>query len=242
MCFTVNVNIVKEELEKRYGAVLNDPDAYRPSYYYHAFELPRLPVITAERPEKIQLFYWGLIPSWTNSEKQASEIRLKTFNARAETLSRKPSFSKPLRSKRCLVPVRGFYEWQHRKDRKIPHYVYLADQDIFSLAGIYDTWLDKSTGELTYSFSIITVAANPLLAKIHNSKQRMPAILTGEDEKSWLSITFPKDRVQGLLQPYPEQEIKAHTISPLISKKGVEKNLPRLIEPFNYDQSRFFLE
>ena len=46
MCFTVNVNIVKEELEKRYGAVLNDPDAYRPSYYYHAFELPKLPVIT----------------------------------------------------------------------------------------------------------------------------------------------------------------------------------------------------
>ena len=54
MCFTVNVNIVKEEMEKRFGAVLNDPESYRPSYYYHAFELPEMPVISQANPDLIQ--------------------------------------------------------------------------------------------------------------------------------------------------------------------------------------------
>jgi len=126
MCFTVNVNIVKEKLEKRFGAVLNEPDSYRPSYYYHAFELTKIPVITTEKPSLIQLFYWGLIPSRTQTAQQASGIRTKTFNARAETLTSKPSFRKSTESKRCLVPVKGFYEWQHRKDRKIPYYIYFV--------------------------------------------------------------------------------------------------------------------
>ena len=68
MCFSVNVNLVKEELENRYGATLIDPDKYRPSYYYHAFSLPEIPVVcSGNAADKIKLLKWGLIPSWTKN-------------------------------------------------------------------------------------------------------------------------------------------------------------------------------
>ncbi len=124
MCFTVNVNLIKEELENRYGATLIDPDNYRPSYYYHAFSLPELPAICSADPEKIRLLRWGLIPYWTRSIEDANEIRYKTFNARSESIDKKPSFSSPVRSRRCIIPLKGFFEWQHAGKRKIPWYIY----------------------------------------------------------------------------------------------------------------------
>ena len=75
MCFSVNVNLIKEELENRYGATLIDPDKYRPSYYYHAFGLPELPAICSGSPSKIQLLKWGLIPSWIKNIDDATLIR-----------------------------------------------------------------------------------------------------------------------------------------------------------------------
>ena len=130
MCFSVNVNLVKEELEKRYGATFLDPDSYRPSYYYHAFSLPEIPAICSARPDKIQLLKWGLIPSWTRTATEANKIRFKTFNARSESITVKPSFSGSFRSKRCLIPVKGFFEWQHIGNEKIPWYIYHADDEI----------------------------------------------------------------------------------------------------------------
>lgn len=240
MCFTVNVNIVKEEMEKRFGAVLNDPDSYRPSYYYHAFELPLMPLIHSQDSSLIYLFNWGLIPSWVKSVDMAEKIRYRTFNARAETLTEKPSFSRPIKTNRCLIPVHGFFEWQHGIGKKIPHYIYLPDQEIFSLAGIYDTWLDRLTGEIMNSFSIITVQANPLMEKIHNSQKRMPAILSIENERKWLDLGQPMNHVLKLLEPYPQDLMEAYSISPLISKKGVDKNTPGLIQVFNYEQQSLF--
>ena len=138
MCFTVNVNIVREELEERYGAELIDHDKYRPSYYYHAYSLPLMPVVCSDDPASLRLFRWGLIPSWAEDEKAAIEIMVKTFNARSETIETKPAFRESFISRRCLVPVRGFFEWQHIGGRKIPWYISLRDEDIFSLAGIWD--------------------------------------------------------------------------------------------------------
>ena len=242
MCFTVNVNIVKDEMEKRFNASLNDPDSYRPSYYYHAFELPRMPVISSHESELIQLFHWGLIPSWTQTYDKADKIRYQTFNARAETITQKPSFSKPVKTQRCLVVAGGFYEWQHTKNKKIPFYIFLPDKRIISFAGIYDTWLNRVTGELINSFSIITTRANPMLEHIHNSKKRMPVILNEDQEEMWLNPDIPVNEILKLLQPFPEKLMAAHSISPLISKKGVDKNLPELIQPYRYDKPGLFGE
>ena len=240
MCFTVNVNIVREEMERRFGVVLNDPDSYRPSYYYHAFELPEMPAICSEDRGRIKLFQWGLIPFWTGSFDQAEKIRFQTFNARAETITSKPSFKQGIRSKRCLIPAAGFYEWQHRNNKKIPFYVHLKQRDIFSFAGVYDNWVNKITGELFSTFSIITTTANPMMELIHNTKKRMPVILEEEKEDLWLDQNTPLDDLLNLLVPYPEDLMEAHSISPLISKRQVEKNIPELIEPFSYDQPGLF--
>ena len=234
MCFTVNVNLIKEELENRYGATLIDHDNYRPSYYYHAFSLPEIPAICSGKPSEIQLLKWGLIPPWTKSIDEANIIRYKTFNARSESIATKPSFSASFRSKRCIIPVKGFFEWQHLGNKKIPWYIYHAGDEILSLAGLYSDWVENNTGEAFSTFSIITTDANDLMAKIHNSGKRMPAILNRSSESTWLDLSASQADLQHLLLPSPVEILEAHTISPLINDRSADKNNPTIIRPFNY--------
>jgi putative SOS response-associated peptidase YedK len=233
MCFTVNVNLVKEELENRYGATLIDHDKYRPSYYYHAFGFPDLPAICSGVPGKINLLKWGLIPSWVRDNNAAGEIRLKTFNARAESVDEKPSFSSSFRSKRCILPVRGFFEWQHTPTGKIPWYIHRADDDIMSLAGLWSDWTDTASGEIISTFSVITTVANDLMADIHNSKKRMPVVLERENEAVWLDLSSGKGMLSQLLLPYPSSVLSAYTIGDLVNRKVPERNSPEVIRPFN---------
>jgi putative SOS response-associated peptidase YedK len=236
MCFTVNVNLIKEELENRYGATLIDPDKYRPSYYYHAYALPEMPAICSGFPGKLKLLRWGLIPSWTRSIEDANEIRLKTFNARSESIDTKPSFSSSFKSKRCIIPVRGFFEWQHVGKEKVPWYIYRADSDIMSLAGLYDEWIESNTGEQYTTFSIITADANMIMSEIHNTKKRMPALLDKESELLWLSHSLDLNDAKEILKPAAEEILKAHTVSPLVNRQAANQNTPEVIKPWNYNQ------
>lgn len=233
MCFTVNVNIVREELEERYGAELIDHDKYRPSYYYHAYSLPLMPVVCSDDPVSLRLFRWGLIPSWAEDEKEASEIMTKTFNARSETIETKPAFRESFISRRCLVPVRGFFEWQHIGGRKIPWYISLRDEDIFSLAGIWDSWKMKGGISLN-TFSVVTTRANELMSEIHNTKKRMPVILPAAAEKLWLKEVLDKTSAAALMEPVAQNMLKAHTVSPLITNTRADRNRQELIMPYNY--------
>jgi putative SOS response-associated peptidase YedK len=233
MCFSVHVNLVKDELENRYGASFPDRNRYQPSYYYHAFGLPELPAICTDSPGMVQLLRWGLIPSWTRNSEDASEIRYKTFNARAESVSSKPSFSKSFKNKRCILPVKGFFEWQHVGNEKIPWYIYHAHEEIFSLAGLYDQWIETNTGETFNTFSIVTTDANDLLAVIHNSKKRMPVILERPFENRWLSQDTLPAEAFAMLKPCPSEILKAHTISNLVNSKTANRNSPEVIRPFN---------
>jgi len=234
MCFSVNVNLIKEELENRFGATLIDTDKYRPSYYYHAFGLPELPAICSEDPERIQILKWGLIPSWIKTTVDANVIRYKTFNARSETIDKKPSFSVSFRNKRCLIPVKGFFEWQHVGDKKIPWYIYHSGNEIMSLAGIYDEWVSDTTAEVLTTFSIITSEANEMMAQIHNSAKRMPVILDRSEETRWLNPSSSSVDTLSLLKPYPDGMLKAHTISPLVNDRNGNRNTPEVIQPYNY--------
>lgn len=234
MCFSVNVNLVKEELENRYGATLIDPDNYRPSYYYHAFGLPALPVIPSASPSIIRTMTWGLIPYWTKGIDNANEIRYKTFNARSESIEQKPSFSSSFISKRCIIPVRGFFEWQHVGKEKIPWYIYNSDNEIMSLAGLYDEWVENNTGDVYNTFSVITTDANELMAEIHNSGKRMPVILEKSLEKVWLNLSSSGSDLLSMLKPSPPEFLKAHTISALVNDKKADRNRPEVIQPFIY--------
>ncbi|MGB8492046.1 MAG: SOS response-associated peptidase [Bacteroidales bacterium] len=234
MCFSVNVNLVKDELERRYDVSFPDYNKYHPSYYYHAFGLPELPAVCSGSPDKISLVRWGLIPYWTKSIDDANKIRYRTFNARAESLATKPSFSSPFKSKRCLIPVKGFFEWQHVGERKIPWYIYYADNEIFSIAGLYERWVETTTGEVFITFSLVTTDANDLMAVIHNSKKRMPVILDRSDEKRWIDQMTPPADALALLRPCPSEVLRAHTISSLVNNKSADRNNPDVIRPFDY--------
>jgi len=234
MCFSVNVNLVKDELQNRYGAEFPDRDRYEPSYYYHAFSLPEIPAICSELPDTIRLLRWGLIPSWIKSFEDAESIRYKTFNARAETIVSKPSFSSAFKSHRCLIPVKGFFEWQHAGNTKIPWYIYHHNNELLTLAGLYDQWVETRTGEIYNTFSIVTTDANTLMAEIHNSKKRMPVILDRNGENIWLSqAASDSDRLE-LLKACPSEIINAHTVSDLVNNKSVNRNRPEVIMPFSW--------
>lgn len=240
MCFSVNVNLVRDELENRYGVSFPNRDRYEPSYYYHAFGLPELPAICSDAPDRAKLLRWGLIPSWTRSTDDAEAIRFRTFNARAESITSRPSFSGSFRSKRCLIPVKGFFEWQHSGNEKIPWYIYHADEEIFSLAGLFDQWVETTTGETFNTFSIITTDANDLLAVIHNSKKRMPVILDKKNEFKWISTGISPDEALLMLKPCPSDILKAHTISNLVNSKSGNRNTPEVIRPFPRQNTSLF--
>jgi putative SOS response-associated peptidase YedK len=235
MCFTVNVNLIKEELENRYGATLIDPDKYRPSYYYHAFGLPSIPSICSTEPDKIRLLKWGLIPSWIRSTGDANIIRYKTFNARAESIDKKPSYASSVRSRRCILPVMGFFEWQHAGKDKIPWYIFHHDNEILSIAGLFDEWIESSTGEILSTFSLITTDANDLMAEIHNSAKRMPVILDKTTENIWIEQSSSLNEALSVLKPCPSDMLQAHTVSPLINDRGADRNTPEVIKPYTYN-------
>jgi putative SOS response-associated peptidase YedK len=235
MCFSVNVNLIKEEIEERYGVSFPGKYRYEPSYYYHAYGMPELPAICSGNPCTVKLLKWGLIPSWVKTEDDADEIRLKTFNARAESIDTKPSFSSSFRSKRCIIPVRGFFEWQHVEKSKIPWYIYSSDNEIISIAGLYSEWMQISTSETVNTFSIITTDANEMMAEIHNSKKRMPAILDKANERKWIDLSLSSSEALNMLKPCPENMLKAHTISPLVNNRNTDRNTPEVILPFNYN-------
>lgn len=215
-----------KELAARYGRnlsvveiaekILKEQEQYR----VNAFSFPDCPVITSD-PE-IQSYRWGLIPFWVKDEKQADERKRMTLNARADTIFQKPSFREPIRSKRCIVPSTGYFEWRHEGTRKIPYYIYVKDEPIFSMAGIYDSWLDKSTGEVVNTFSIITTDANPLTDYIHNTKHRMPAILSRKDEEKWLDPALDKADIGELLLPFPADLMDAYIIDRNFLKKPAD--------------------
>lgn len=196
--------------------ILKEQEQYR----VNAFSFPEYPIITSD-PE-IQSYKWGLIPFWTKDEKQANEIKRMTLNARADTIFQKPSFREPIMKKRCIVPSTGYFEWRHEDGKKIPYYIYVKDEPIFSMAGVYDSWLDRSTGEVISTFSIITTEANELTGYIHNTKHRMPAILNQEDEEKWLDPKLEKSDIEQLLLPFPADQMDAYVINNDFLKKKAD--------------------
>lgn len=177
-----------------------------------------MPVITGNR---LSLMKWGLIPSWAKDP----AIGYKMINARSETIIEKPSFRKPFTKQRCLVPASGFYEWQKTGKEKLPFYIRLKSDDLFSFAGLYDIWKDTEDKEIA-SFTIITTGPNGLVAPIHN---RMPVILERESEEKWLEEPADMSKLISLLKPFPENKMEAYPVSRAVNYG--ENDSEELIKP-----------
>lgn len=189
MCFFMQISKDATELKHRFNASFEDEIHYKSSIY-NAFQFPYTPIITAKESSKIQLFQWGLIPPWAKND----EIQKNTLNARLETIHEKPSFKYVLQN-RCLIPADAFFEWQwldSKGKEKQKYQINLPDASLFTFAGLYNQWVDPSSGEVKNTYTILTTEANELMSIIHNSKKRMPVILTQDEESKWLTGTLQK--------------------------------------------------
>lgn len=211
MCYTIKIDLTREELERQFGAKLGSDEVYTPGDRVSAFALPRVPVICNDNTAEIRTLFWGLIPYWVKNTEQAKDIRMKTFNARSESLAEKASYRHLIGHRRCIVLVNGFYEWQTNEKRKIPYLIGMTDKSPFALAGLYDKWKNPETSEIVSTFTIITTRANPLLEVIHNTKKRMPVILSPDQKNQWLDVkTNPAEL--GIFEPFPQELLRAEQL------------------------------
>jgi putative SOS response-associated peptidase YedK len=125
---------------------------------------------------------WGLVPFWAKDP----SIGNRMINARAETVAEKPSYRAAYRHRRCLVLADGFYEWQRQGDVKTPYYISAANGEPFALAGLWENWTDKQTGESLQTTTIITTEANEFMAPLHH---RMPVIIDSNTAGEWLAVS-----------------------------------------------------
>ena len=154
----------------------------------------------------IENAHWELIAPWvkTSQEVQAGREKFNTLNATAERLLESKLFKPAALNNRCLVLSSGFYEWRHykpagaKKEIAYPYFISLKEQPLFYMAGIYQPWTDKETGETMDTFSIVTTKANVFMEQIHNKKKRMPTILNEAQAAEWISPNVSESKIMEL--------------------------------------------
>jgi putative SOS response-associated peptidase YedK len=163
---------------------------------------------------------WGLVPSWADDPAIGNQL----INARAETVATKPAFREAFRTRRCLVPADGFYEWKRQNRAKQPYYIRLRDDRPFAFAGLYERW--HRGGSAIESCTIITTDSNDLVGTIHN---RMPVILDRQQFAAWLDSAIDDPRIlTPLLAPYPAARMIAYPVSTIVNSPRFDA--PQCIE------------
>ncbi len=226
MCGRSSLTKTEKELEERFKATFytEDLEKYNPLPNYNVAPTQVIPILTSKDPEHFRPMRWGLIPFWAKDIK----IGYKMINARIETLLEKSAFKYAAEKRRCLVPMDGYYEWKKTPGGKIPYRIVVGENQLFSMAGLWETW-KAPDGELIKSFTIITQEPSPSIAHIHD---RMPAILRPNQEDAWLDPGIPASDALSVLAPYPDDEIQAYTVSKRVG--NVNENDSDLILPVDY--------
>ncbi|WP_066254638.1 SOS response-associated peptidase [Neobacillus drentensis] len=211
MCGRFTLTATFEEIIDHFDiAAFLEEENYAPSYNIAPSQAV-LAVINDGKSNRMGFLKWGLVPPWAKDP----AIGHKMINARAETLSEKPSFRTAFKKKRCLVIADSFYEWKRHEDKsKTPMRIKLKSADLFAMAGIWEAWKSPE-GKTLYTCSVITTGPNELMKDIHD---RMPVILKPEDEKTWLdqSISNTND-LNKLLIPYDENLMETYEVSSLVN-------------------------
>lgn len=185
-----------EKLRDAFGVAerFNFPPCYNVAPTQYA---PVVRYSKAKGRNELTLMRWGLVPFWAKD----IEIGNKLINARAETLTEKPSFRGALKYRRCIIPADGFYEWQKQEGGKQPLNIRRRDHAPMGFAGLWEEWGE----DRLHSFTIITTAANEDVKALHD---RMPVILDSSDYAGWL-----EGGDTALLKPCPAALLEAYPVS-----------------------------
>jgi putative SOS response-associated peptidase YedK len=180
--------------------------------------------VVTERDGKRDLvrMRWGVVPWWWS--KPLKELRMATFNARAETVETKAVFRDAFKRSRCLIPMSGYYEWQNTPGGKQPWFFTARDgSPILTAAGLWDEWKNRETGEPMRSCAMIITDPNGFAAQIHD---RMPAFLTEAQFAPWLS----GEAGAGILKPAPNDHLQRWPVSKRVNSSKADADDPTLIE------------
>ncbi len=168
--------------------------------------------------------------------------------ARVETMFDKPSFKASARQQRGIIVLDSFYEHHHFNGRVYPFNIKRKDGDALIMAVLWSEWVDKQSGELLKTFSIVTTAGNELMSVIHNNPKkkdaRMPVILEGEEINDWLGTPASDDNHLTLIplcKPLQKDALEAHAVRTLRGKNAVG-NVPTATEAFEYPELVFDTE
>ena len=208
MCGRYSLAVDLQSLQERFRFV-RSPAELRPRYNIAPSQ--EAPIVVDEDFRALELYRWGLIPSWAKDTAMGHRL----INARAESLADLPSFKESFRRRRCLVIADGFYEWAKAADAKtkVPMRIVLSDHRAFAMAGLWDAWQDGE-GKEVRSFAIITTEAAPALRAIHD---RMPVILDPGAEDPWLDPKTDPKELRRFLVPSRDEGLDAYEVSPLIN-------------------------
>ena len=166
---------------------------------------------------------WGFLPSWYKTPTDGPLL----INARADTIAEKPAFRAACRTRRCLIPVSGFYEWtKDTSGARLPWYIYPTASEVAAFAGIWQDWTDPATGQAVATCAIVTTDVNRRLAHIHH---RMPVSIAEEDWGLWLGEAGHGAAV--LMRPGPDDRFACHRVDRAVNSNAAHG--PELIEPFD---------
>jgi putative SOS response-associated peptidase YedK len=174
---------------------------------------------------------WGFVPTWAKEEPKDFLRTRMTYNCVSEEVAEKPVFRNAFKhGHRCLVPVTGFYEHHHvgkgAKAVKIPYLIQVQSEPVFCLGGLFE----RDT------FTLFTTRPNAAIARIHNSKDRQVLIIPKEHEEDWLNPDLTLEEVNRFFTPFPEEDMKWHTISKRITQRGFDPNIEEINDPVDYPE------
>jgi putative SOS response-associated peptidase YedK len=163
---------------------------------------------------------WGLIPSWSTDLK----IGQRLINARGETAADKPAFRSAFKTRRCVIPASGFFEWEQEGKQKLPHYIHARDGLPLSLAALWERWAPEDHAPLE-TVTILTCAANGFMGELHT---RMPVVLEPKDLATWLDPHASAAHLQALVQSRPWSGIARRRVDPVVN--NWRNDVPACIE------------
>jgi len=208
--------------------VLNEVD-YPPRYNITPTQ-PIIVVLERQGKRTAELFRWGFVPGWVKDPREFSLL----INARAESMTEKPSFRDAVRNSRCVIPATGYYEWMTGADGvRRPYYIESTETETMAFAGLYSTWAGPN-GEEVDTVCIVTVDPNLEISGVYD---RMPAILRGQDAiDAWLNTReVDVGEAVGLAVSPPAGTMKYHPVGKAVGRADAEG--PELIMPLTPEQA-----
>jgi len=240
MCFHTSQTKKVVELENRFKVTLLDDElreAYDNNQFYHlnGFAHPDMLIIPQEEPSLLVPGKWGIVPQNKTPEQVEAYYKEAVkygggLNAQSEKLFDHFIYKHAAKSRRCLVPVTGFFEPHEHKTKKYPVYISRKDKEAFALAGIYTLIGGIPT------FSILTKAATPLFEKIHNKKKRQPILINPNQEQAWLQDNLNDNQIQELINlQYPEDQLNPYTVTKDLFSPKINSNTPGITEKIHFE-------